>query len=125
MNSSASKIVVEDLQLAPPEERLLKLLVLPGSPSRLKKFFQRLIIVGLGFVLLRLVGDLMASLDDFRREGLHWLLFLGFLFVLDLRDTRIALQERLIRKLYSELTQENSYHDKPGEQHNDGTTKPE
>jgi|SRR5215203_4589184 len=117
MNSSASKIVVEGLQLAPPEERLLERLVSPDSPSRLKKFFQRLIIVGLGFVLLRLVVDLMASLDDLRREGLHWLLFLSFLFVLDLRDTRIALQERLIRKLYSELTQENSYHDKPGEQH--------
>jgi hypothetical protein len=117
MNSSASKIVVEGLQLAPPEERLLQRLVSPDSPSRLKKFFQRLIVVGLGFVLLRLVGDLMASLDDFRREGLHWVLFLGFLFVLDLRDTRIALQERLIRKLYSELTQENSYHDRLGEQH--------
>ena len=117
MNSSAPKIVVEGLQLAPPEERLLKRLVSPDAPSRLKKFLQRLIIVGLGFVLLRLVVDLMASLDNLRREGLHWLLFLGFLFVLDLRDTRIALQERLIRKLYGELTQENSYHDKPGEQH--------
>ena len=100
MNSTA----VESLQLAPPEERLLKRVVSPDPPGRLEKLFRRLVIIGLGFAILHLVVDL-APLAELRREGLQGLLFICLIFALNIGNSRVSLQERLIKKLYGELVQ--------------------
>jgi len=100
MNST----IVESLQLAPPEERLLERIVVQVPPGRLGRWFRRLVFIGLGFALLRLVVDL-APLDDLRREGLHGLLFTCLVFALNIGRARIALQERLVKKLYGALAQ--------------------
>jgi hypothetical protein len=126
MNSTGPRTIAERLQLAPPEEQLLKRIVTPDPPGRVKSFFQRPLrdpgeIVGavtltiLGVALLWLVVTLVASslgdsgsrflrfLDD--SPLLHFLIPVGVFVVLLIRDARTALMERLIRRLYSAVEQ--------------------
>jgi hypothetical protein len=124
MKSTGVKSIVEHLQLAPPEERLLKRIVYPNPPGRLTSFFQRklrlkrpwqgskgvilALLLGLGVGLLGWVVSLIeSSLYDSEREFLPTIALIAFLMTLFVRD-RMALQKRLIKKLYSSLEQGHS-----------------
>lgn len=100
MNST----VVESLQLAPPEERVLKRVVSMDPPGRLGKLSRHLVIIGLGFAILHLVVN-WVPLADLRREGLQGILIACLIFALDIGNSRVSLQEQLIKKLYGELVQ--------------------
>ena len=125
MNSTGLKTIVEGLQLAPSEERLLKRIVYPDPPGRFKSFFQRplrgpkdvilaVLVLALGIALLWGVVNLIgSSLSDSGRELIF---FIVVLIALSVRDTRLALQERLIKSLYSALAHGKPDQDKPAEQ---------
>ena len=115
--------MTELLQLAPREARLLKRVVTPDPPDppgRLRSFFQRpvqrpedvilaVLLAGAGLVLTFLVVDLMMELlgEGLFNELLQLLAIAAAIVIFYSRDTQIAVQERLIRRLYSALDQRN------------------
>jgi hypothetical protein len=118
MNSTGSKTIAEGLQLAPSEERLLRQIVFPDPPGRFKRLFQRpvqgpkdimlaVLVIAVLIALFWLIGDLIDNL-----LGIAWfqrfsdmLVFIVLLVVISFRDARMALQERLVRRLYGVLEQ--------------------
>ena len=122
MNSTGLKTIVEGIQLAPPEERLLKRIVYPGPPSLFKSFFQRplrgpkdvilsVLVLAFGIALLWVVVSFIG--DSLSDSGRELIFFVVFLIALSVRDNRMALQERLIKSLYSALEQGNLNQNRP------------
>jgi len=113
--------MAELLQLAPPEERLLRQVMAPDTPGRLRSFFERpvqrpgdvilaVLLAGVGLALLFLIVGLVMELlgDDLFSELLQLLAIATAIVTFAARDTRLAVQERLIRRLYGALEQRNS-----------------
>lgn len=120
-----------NLHLAPPEERLLKRILSPDPPSRIKSFFQRpvrdasgamvtiLILSGIALAVVLLLGIMLlpradAAIGDLLGDSTRTLL--GFLIIVALyiavligniiRYNRMLLLERVVRKLYNALEEE-------------------